>query len=318
MPEITLPSYAYTPQLGWSTTRSDTFRSCRRRYFFQYYAKYDREIPLERIQLLRGLSSIPMTVGTAVHEVLAVLLRRLLRSGEPIDGERFWRHVDRTVRELLSFTSLMEVHYGQRPAPQPEELLEPVRACLENVLTSGRYAWLREHLPADPAYLIEPPGYGEARLKGLKIYAKVDVLFQVGGDTLILDWKTGRQDPAKHGRQLLGYAAWAEHNLQIPAEQIRCLVAYLLPNYSEIEKQPSRGDLEALAGDVAAEIEQMQDLCQFPERNIPLAKEAFPLTVHRSTCRHCQFRELCGRGEQPAGDRLWPEAGAASPDPLPV
>ena len=26
-------------QLGWSSTRSETFRSCRRRYFFQYYSR---------------------------------------------------------------------------------------------------------------------------------------------------------------------------------------------------------------------------------------------------------------------------------------
>lgn len=298
MPQINMPRYPYTPQLGWSTTRSETFHSCRRRYFFQYYAKYDPEIPLERIQLLRGLSNIPMTIGSAVHEVLAVLLRRLLRSGEPIDTERFWRHVDRTIRELLTFTSLMEVHYGERAVPEPGELLEPVRACLESVLASERYSWLRDHLPADPPYLIEPPGYGEARLQGLKIYAKVDVLIQVGGETLILDWKTGRQDPAKHGRQLLGYAAWAEHNLQIRAEQIRCLVAYLLPEYVEIEKQPSRAELVALASEVAAEIEEMQAFCQSPELNIPLAKEAFPLTEDSRTCRHCQFRELCGRVEQ--------------------
>lgn len=147
MPEIDLPSYHYTPHLGWSTTRSEAFRSCRRRYFFQDYAKYDPEIHLERIRLLRSLSSIPMTIGTAVYEVLAVLLRRLLHSGEPIDPERFWRHVDRTIRELLTFTSLMEVHYKERPAPEPEELMESVRACLESVLASERYSWLPSFPP---------------------------------------------------------------------------------------------------------------------------------------------------------------------------
>ncbi|QBE68876.1 hypothetical protein SynWH8101_1290 [Synechococcus sp. WH 8101] len=45
MPEISLPSFAYTQQLGWSTTRSETFRACRRWYFYQYYGKFDPEIP---------------------------------------------------------------------------------------------------------------------------------------------------------------------------------------------------------------------------------------------------------------------------------
>lgn len=37
MPAIPLLRFPFTPQLGWSTTRTETFRGCRRRYFYQYY-----------------------------------------------------------------------------------------------------------------------------------------------------------------------------------------------------------------------------------------------------------------------------------------
>lgn len=295
MPEIPLRSYDYAPQLGWSSTRWETFRTCRRRYFYQHYARYDREFEQGRIQRLRQLSSIPMTVGTAVHEVLAALLRRLLRTGAEIDTQRFWPFVERTITRELAKTSLMEVHYGQRLAPEPLELMGPARACLETFLASDRYGWVRDQLGSDPRYLIEPPGYGEARLQGMKIYAKVDVLLESGGHTVILDWKSGRRDIEKHTRQLLGYAAWAQDNMQVPAEQIRCVVAYLQPEYEEIEKQPTKAELEGLALEVAAEIAQMQSLCQDPQRNIPLAKDAFPLTDNLGYCRHCAFRELCDR-----------------------
>ncbi|MFO8236939.1 MAG: PD-(D/E)XK nuclease family protein [Prochlorococcaceae cyanobacterium] len=295
MPEIPLRPYDYTPQLGWSSTRWETFRTCRRRYFYQYYVRYDREFEQGRIQRLRQLSSIPMTVGTVVHEVLAALLRRLLRTGAEIDTQRFWPYVERTITQELAQTGLMEVHYGQRVAPEPSELMEPARACLESFLASDRYGWVRNQLGSDPRYLIEPPGYGEARLQGMKIYAKVDVLLEAGGQIVILDWKSGRRDIEKHTRQLLGYAAWARDNLQVGAEQIRCVVAYLQPEYNEIEKQPTSAELEGLALEVAAEIAQMQSLCQDPECNIPLAKEHFPLTDNLGYCRHCAFRELCDR-----------------------
>lgn len=295
MPEIPLRPYDYTPQLGWSSTRWETFRTCRRRYFYQYYARYDREFEQGRIQRLRQLSSIPMTVGTVVHEVLAALLRRLLRTGSEIDTQRFWPYVERTITGELVRTALMEVHYGQRGAPEPSELMGPARACLETFLASDRYGWVRDQLGSDPRYLIEPPGYGEARLQGMKIYAKVDVLLEAGSQIVILDWKSGRRDTLKHTRQLLGYAAWAQDNLQVPAEQIRCVVAYLQPEYDEIEKQPTSAELEGLALEVAAEITQMQSLCQDPQRNIPLAKEHFPLTDNLGYCRHCAFRELCDR-----------------------
>jgi hypothetical protein len=68
------PDYPFTPQLGWTSTRSETFRSCRRRYFFQYYARYDRQLQLVRIQRLKSLSSIPTAGGQAVHDGVAGLL----------------------------------------------------------------------------------------------------------------------------------------------------------------------------------------------------------------------------------------------------
>lgn len=304
MPAITLPDYPYTPQLGWSSTRSETFRTCRRRYFFQYYGRYDNEVQPELIQRLKGLSNIAMTVGQVVHEVLADLLKRLLRTVEPIDLERFELHVQKAIARLLKSTELMEVYYRQGPVPRLEELQKPVMACLEQVLASERYGWLEAVLQSDPRYLIEPPGYGEARLQGMKIYAKVDCLFVLDGEVVILDWKTGRQDPAKHLRQLLGYAAWAEDHLQQPAERISCVAAYLQNGYQEIQKRPTAADLQGLASEVAAEILAMKSTCRDPERNIPLGKEKFPLTENLGYCRNCQFRELCNRAgvEMEAGD----------------
>jgi hypothetical protein len=148
----------------------------------------------------------------------------------------------------------------------------------------------------------------------MKIYAKVDFLLEAGGQAVILDWKSGRRDIEKHTRQLLGYAAWAQDNLQVSAEQIRCVVAYLQPEYQEIEKQPTREELEGLALEVAAEIEQMRGLCQDPQRNIPLAKEHFPLTDNVGYCRHCAFRELCDRvedGAAPTGGDTSGDTGGA-------
>jgi CRISPR/Cas system-associated exonuclease Cas4 (RecB family) len=300
MPEITLPRYPYTPQLGWSTTRSETFRGCRRRYFYQYYWKFERQLPLDRIVALRQLSSVPMIIGQAAHAVLAAVLRRLLTTREPIDQHRFQAYVAKAIKkELNGCSGLMEVYYGEREPIAAADLQPAVLACMEPFLASDRYRWLQEQLAADPPFLIEPPGFGEARLQELKIYAKVDALLQTSTETVILDWKSGRQDPVKHLRQLVGYAAWAEHTLSVESGRIRCIAAYLQPEYVEVEAQPSKAELDALATEVAAEIAQMKLLCADPERNSPLEKEAFPLTDNLGFCRHCAFRELCGRSPSP-------------------
>jgi hypothetical protein len=87
-PLIQLPSFPFTPVLGWSSTRAEIFRTCRRRYFYQYYAKYDREIPMGRILHLKTLSSIPMTIGTGVHDILATVLTRLQKSDRDLGKGR--------------------------------------------------------------------------------------------------------------------------------------------------------------------------------------------------------------------------------------
>ncbi|MEX1323833.1 MAG: hypothetical protein AB1Z21_06510, partial [Synechococcaceae cyanobacterium] len=115
-----------------------------------------------------------MTVGTVVHEVLARLLKRLLQCSAEIDQARFWPDVQHSITQELERSRLMEVHDGQRLPPERGELVGPVRQCLETFLASARYGWVRDQLAGDPRCLIEPPGYGEARLQGMKIYAKVD------------------------------------------------------------------------------------------------------------------------------------------------
>ena len=228
--------------------------------------------------------------------VLAAVLKRLLTRREPIDQDRFRVYVSKAIeKELKACSGLVEVYYGEREPVAAPDLQPSVLACMVPFLDSDRYRWLQEQLGEDPPFLIEPPGYGEARLQGLKIYAKVDALLQTPTETVILDWKSGRKDPVKHLRQLVGYAAWAEHTLPVEAGRIRCIAAYLQPTYAEVEAQPSRAELDALATEVGGEIAQMLLLCADPERNLPLEKEAFPLTENLGFCRHCAFRELCDR-----------------------
>ena len=295
MPEISLPDYSFTPQIGWSNTRSETFRSCKRRYFYQYYARFAVDVPQAHLQRLRALSTAAMTIGLAVHDILATLLRRLLRSSAPIDRQRLAAFSEQTITSLLSNSELMETYYQQQPAPEPTALLAIVCQCLDRFLASERYQRLVAALRTDPAFLIEPPGYGESRLREMKIYAKVDCLFITDNTTVIIDWKTGRQDHAKHLRQLLGYAAWAEHNLQVSPERIVCVASYFQPAYAEIEKRPTAEEISALAREVEAELAQMQRFCADPDRNIPLTIDAFAQTENLQVCRHCAFRELCDR-----------------------
>jgi hypothetical protein len=83
-------------------------------------------------------------------------------------------------------------------------------------------------------WIIEPYGYGETRVGGLKVYCKVDFLFPVAGVLHIIDWKTGKERSEKHASQILGYVVWAAYHFDKPVNNIRPIVAYLMPEYKEI------------------------------------------------------------------------------------
>jgi len=293
--------YPYTPILGWSLSRYDLFSICRRRYFFQYYAKYDREVPIRRLTRFKELTTVPMETGTIVHEVIEVLLNRLRTTSEPIDRERFHAFADQAIARSLEGKTFDEVVYGELPAIHPEDLRPRVLACLDNLLASDRFRWLVEEAsPASGQWIIDPPGYGETRLGDLKVYIKVDVLFPLGEQIHILDWKTGKTDPGKHRKQLVGYATWAATHFAIEPERVLPTLAYLYPAYEEVQQSFTAADLQAFAVQVRAETHEMYEYCRDIEQNIPLEKAEFPRIDDPRVCAQCAFRAVCFPETYPA------------------
>jgi hypothetical protein len=288
--------YDYTPILGWSSSRYDKFRSCKRQYYYHYYGKYDPEYPRIQIDRLKKLTSIPLEIGSITHQVIVAVLERLLRSKSTIDADRFERFVERKTELACRSGEFFEAHYAEREQVLKEDLLPDVRQCLESLLSSDRFGWIRDRALAEGnEWLIEPPGYGEARLEGYKIYCKVDFLFLVDGRATILDWKTGKRHERKHRDQLLGYSVWAMSQLGVTPRKIHPFVAYLRPRYDEIGLRPTRKMLEDFSSRIIAETEQMYRFCSNYIQNVPLEKDAFPMVEQSAYCRYCSFKELCGR-----------------------
>ncbi len=286
--------FPYTPILGWSMSRYDMFSICKRKYFYHYYGKYDPEVPMRLIQELKELSAVPLATGIAVHTVIQVLLNRLMRASQDIDREQFFDFAYRRTKQLAESESFHEVFYRQREAVSVEDLYPKVQSCLENLLGSDRYRWLvEEAIATRDRWIIEPPGYGETRMDGLKAYFKVDFLFPIGDHLHILDWKTGKQDLEKHRKQLVGYSVWASYHFEVGAEKVVPTIAYLDPQYAEVEEVFNTFDLEHFAIQVRAESEEMQEYCRDVEQNIPVEKSEFPLIDDPRICSHCEFRGLC-------------------------
>ena len=215
-----IKEFEYTAILGWSSTRYDIFSECKRKYYYQYYAKFDKEYQKHNIDFLKKLTSIPMEIGNISHDVVKEVLERLKKSTAPVDKHKFEAYV-KNIAQNRTKKNYFEVHYKVQEKIDPDQLFHKTYASLNNLLESERFAWIKESAISEiDKWIIEPEGFGESRLDGLKLYCKVDFMFPSGDKIIILDWKTGKKNEKKHSKQLVGYAAWASFHLDRKASDI--------------------------------------------------------------------------------------------------
>jgi hypothetical protein len=286
-------SFEFTPILGWSISRHEIFDKCKRQYYYTYYSKHAKDIPYYKMNQLKNLTAVPLEIGNVVHDVIEAFLKRLQISDSNIDETRFFSFAKQKAEEYFSKKTFIENYY-ESPKPASFDIaLEKITACLRNLLESPCYNWIfMKAITNRQDWLVEPPGFGETRLNGLKAYCKMDFLFPVDGAVYILDWKTGSKDIYKHSNQLTGYAAAAHNNFSIPCESIFTKIVYLYPKFDEFELAQQM-DFSSFFDKVKLQTEEMYALCSDVEKNVPLDIESFPKSPSESLCRYCNFQELC-------------------------
>ncbi len=287
-------TYNFTPILGWSTSRFEVFDKCKRQYFYQYYAKYVKDVPTYKMQMLKALTSVPLEIGNVIHDVIEAFLRRLQKSDSDIDESRFYEYARHKAQEYCSHKTFMEVYYKQKKEIDLTPVYERIDLCLQNFLKSPIYSWIfMKAMCNRDNWMIEPEGYGETRLDSLKAYCKMDFLFPVDDHVYILDWKTGKRDEYKHKGQLLGYAAAASSNFNISWKVIFPKIVYLSPEFSELEIPLNEDAFSSLFTKVKEQTEEMYSYCKDKNSNVPKEIEAFPKTPSTAICRFCNYQELC-------------------------
>ncbi len=293
---LKIKTYPFTSILGWSLSRYDVFKTCKRQYFYQYYGRYDPDIPRGRIDSLKRLTSIPLEIGNITHHTISAVLKRLLKSRSPINRDRFQRFVETATTQACDERTFFEVHYREMERITAENVLPAVETALENFLESPWLNWIKDHaLVEGQQWLIEPGGFGEARIDGMKVYCKVDFMFMVDDRTVILDWKTGRPDLEKHTKQMMGYCTWAGENYNANFDRIDAIIAYLRPSYREERLSLANDSFAQFTSQIRRETEEMYNICKNVQENTPLEKPAFPMIPQSIICRYCHFKELCHR-----------------------
>lgn len=281
-------------RLGWSHSRYETFQNCKRLYYYTYYTRFDTEFPRERLQLLKGLSSVPLAVGDIAHRTIEKILTRLVTTEVPIDRERLDAYIRGLIHTDVIRKTFFETYYRKLVAIDEEEIFEKIRICVHNFLDSDRFRWvLEEGVAFKQNWIIEPPGFGETVIEGSKAYAKFDFLYRDDRRILIFDWKTGNEDVQKHVKQLRAYSYWASYHLDADPKSVIPVIAYLYPEYREIECDFDEEHFKEFAASVREQIADMESYCEDVNANRPMPKEAFPMKEYSRFCDHCNFNELC-------------------------
>ena len=197
---------------SWSVSRHDTFASCRRRYFYSYYAS--NEDP--EIKRLKKLSALPMWAGNVVHQTIETFLKTRDALPSPEEQEALIRatvHGDMLShwRESETGTTGFRLFEHEYLTPVEQEdkrivvntVMRSLRAffrsdTLREVLAVGRERWLTvEDLVSFEV--------GDAT-----VFLRMDLAYRNReGRVVIVDWKTGRGEGRFSEVQLAGYALYA-------------------------------------------------------------------------------------------------------------
>ncbi len=285
--------FPYTDILGWSVSRYDRFSNCKRQYFYDYYAKYDKDNPFEKIQFLKSLTSKALETGNIVHDIIRDMLHRFQKSSKPINKDKFFKYAFNMTEQYCGSKTFFETYYDSE-AVSTMEIYDKVKAILENFIFSSRFKWIEENaVPTSAEWIIEPEGFGETRINGMKAYCKVDFLFPVKDKIYIMDWKTGKSDDVKHSKQLTGYTLWANYHFDKKAEDILPVIVYLYPEYNEKSVSVNDKTISTFAQSVEDETKEMYEFLADIEKNIPKEKKEFPITEKTFFCKYCSYREIC-------------------------
>lgn len=299
-------------EFSWSISRQDVFETCKRKYYFSYYAhqggwRADASTLAKKIYFLKKLEPVAMWTGSVVHRAIryAIVNRHVVSASKVQEFLSKRLEIDhRSSKELdLSKATpkdfLLFEHYKGKET-DIEQIKEKARICFDHFYAGPFFQELLEI--SDQQFLyIDPEKDDVSSMKfkwdELSIYAIPDLCYRnKAGLIRLLDWKTGKAPDVEISDQLKVYAWRLQHQDGVDPEAHEVLASsvYLLDN-TERGRRILRQDLEEVIVSIQESIKQMKQFMFDQEKNIPLEMEAFPLTDNVNKCSNCVFAEVCGR-----------------------
>jgi len=287
--------------LGWSYSKMYVFQRCQRQYY------YDRINPRwitanrEEIVKLRELSSIPISIGTAVHNNIGSYLRKCQADMEISEAD-FYASGAQILRDILNTEKIEEEVFLQEDGIEIK-----LREAFERTQTLLNTFWL---LPdhqnitrsvcerADESF-IDPCGeyefYGEFRIDNFKGYGPPDLVYMSDeGKYELISWKTGTHNVDGFLMQLAGQLLCCIHSFEIEPE----LISGRVINLHRMDGQPVtlRGSsrvLDRCLQRMNCEIADLENMYEDPDYGMPKDLIEFSPAYSQTICTMCKYRGIC-------------------------
>lgn len=286
---------AAPPAFSWSASRHDTFASCRRRYYYSYYAANEDA----EIKRLKKLSALPLWAGSLVHDTIEGFLKSHDALPSPEEQEAIvkaavhsdmlgaWRESE---AGSLRFR-LFEHEYGV-PVEQEDKRIA-VNTVMRSLRNFFRSETLREAFSVGRGRWLALEDLVSFRVGEVEVFLRMDLAFRDrDGRVVIVDWKTGRAEGRFNEVQIAGYALYAaEQGWVDDPEQILTELNYLVIPRSK--RRTVKGQqLDQARRFIARSAQDMKALLLDPLANLARLED-FPMIDRPQVCRRCNFRRLC-------------------------
>jgi hypothetical protein len=280
---------------SWSLSRHETFATCRRRYFYAYYAASDDP----EVRRLKKLSALPLWAGSVVHDTIEAFLKAQDRLPTPEEKEALirsvvhgdmlaaWRESEAGSPRFRLFEHEYEVPVGQE---DKKILVGTVMRSLRNFFRSDT---LRQALAAGRERWLTVEDLVSFHVGEIEVFLRMDLAYRDrAGRVVIVDWKTGRGEGRFNEIQLAGYALYAaERGWVGEPEELQTELAYLvLPRY--VRRSVDRKKLAHARAFIEKSAGSMKALLVDPRANLARLED-FPMIDRPQVCRRCNFRRLC-------------------------
>jgi len=290
------------PSFSWSVSRHDCFASCRRRYFYSYYAAVDDP----EILRLKRLSALPMWAGSVVHETIEKVLREHDRMPSDVEQEALVRAAVHS--QMLSDWRESEAggarfrlfEHEYAVAVDPEDKKIAVGTVMRSLRNFFKSETLRQAFAAGRERWLTVEDLVSFQVRETQVFLRMDLAYRKDdGRVVIVDWKTGRREGRFNEVQLAGYALCAlEHGWVKEPEELETELAYLaIPRY--VRRSVDRAKLAHARSFIAKSAGNMKSLLLDAVANLARLED-FPMIDSPRVCRRCNYRRLCFPRTEPA------------------